>query len=90
MTPRAWLTTTWGRIRERLCPDLAILRAELQQARAERDDAIARIIGYREMAAQAYRRTTDADERLAQRTRELKAARAKLRETKAARSKAAR
>lgn len=78
MTAHAWLLTTWGRIRETLQPELFALRNEIRQAKQQRDDAVTRIIGYREIAAQANRRATELSERLAQRTRELKAARARL------------
>lgn len=37
MTLRAWITTTWGRVRETLCPELAVLRAENRRLAAMAD-----------------------------------------------------
>jgi hypothetical protein len=84
MTLHAWLTTQWGRLRETLQPELFALRRELRQARQERDDAVARIIAFRGVAAQANQQANSLAERLGQRTRELKAARAKVRKERAA------
>lgn len=72
MTVHAWLVTTWGRIRETLQPELWALRRKLSEVEDERDD-------WKMECLRANSRADLLSERLAQRTRELKAARAKLR-----------
>ena len=79
MTAYAWLLTTWGRIRETLQPELFALRNDLRKARQERDEAMSAVIEWRAVSVHAQRAANNLSERLAQRTRELKAARAKLR-----------
>jgi chromosome segregation ATPase len=85
MTFKAWLLTTWGRIRETLQPELFALRRELREARQEFAAADRRCQElqyatqlWRDRADQANKAANNLSERLAQRTRELKAARAKL------------
>lgn len=79
MTFKAWLLTTWGHLRETLQPELFALRNELRQARQERDEAVSAMVDWRNASVLANRAANNLSERLAQRTRELKAARAKLR-----------
>ena len=71
MTARAWLLTTWGRIRETLQPELFVLRRELRKEQSASESS-------RQQCLRLARANEDLSERLAQRTRELKAARAKL------------
>jgi hypothetical protein len=71
MTARAWLVTTWGRIRETLQPELFALRRDLAHAREV-------IVTERSLKRLAQQRANELSEKLAQRSRELKAARAKV------------
>jgi len=80
MTAHAWLVTTWGRIRETLQPELFSLRNELRQAKDDLEGARTMMIGEREMKRQAQRNANELSMKLDQRTRELKAARAKVRQ----------
>ena len=73
MTAHAWLVTTWGRIRETLQPELFALRRDLAHARDV-------IVTERELKKMAQRQANELSEKLAQRSRELKAARAKVRQ----------
>jgi hypothetical protein len=73
MTAHAWLVTTWGRIRETLQPELFALRRDLAHARDV-------IVTERELKKMAQQRANELSETLAQRSRELKAARAKVRQ----------
>jgi hypothetical protein len=73
MTAHAWLVTTWGRIRETLQPELFALRRDLAHARDV-------IVTERELKKMAQQRANELSEKLAQRSRELKAARAKVRQ----------
>ena len=78
MTARAWLLTTWGRIRETLQPELFALRRELEQAQKMRSENGVRATLATHEAWLAKEQVKALSERLAQRTRELKAARAKV------------
>jgi hypothetical protein len=72
MTARAWLLKTLGRIRETLQPELFALRRDLAHAREV-------IVTERSLKRLAQQRANELSEKLAQRSRELKAARAKAR-----------
>jgi hypothetical protein len=72
MTAHAWLVTTLGRIRETLQPELFALRRDLAHAREV-------IVTERGLKRLAQQRANELSEKLAQRSRELKAARAKAR-----------
>lgn len=85
MTAHAWLLTTWGRIRETLQPELFALRNDLRrarqeahEARREKNEAVSAMVEWRNTSVLANRAANNLSERLAQRTRELKAARARL------------
>jgi uncharacterized protein YukE len=86
MTAYAWLVTTWGKVRETLQPELFALRRELREARQEFAEADRRCKEsqyatqlWRDRADQANKAANNLSKLLAQRTREVKAARAKLR-----------
>jgi uncharacterized protein involved in exopolysaccharide biosynthesis len=78
MTAHAWLTTTWGRIRETLQPELFALRNEIRRMDEKLEDARAQVIAERNLKVMAQRQLADVHDRLAARSRELKAARARL------------
>jgi hypothetical protein len=73
MTFKAWAITAWGRIRETLQPELFALRRDLAHAREV-------IVTERSLKRLAQQRANELSEKLAQRSRELKAARAKVRQ----------
>jgi uncharacterized protein involved in exopolysaccharide biosynthesis len=78
MTTHAWLVTTWGKVRETLQPELFALRNEMRALDAKLEYARAQIIAERNLKVMAQRQLADVHDRLAVRSRELKAARAKL------------
>jgi hypothetical protein len=79
MTAHAWLVTTWGKVRETLQPELFALRNEIRRLDEKLEDARAQVIAERNLKVMAQRQLADVHDRLSQRSRELKAARAKLR-----------
>ena len=83
MTAQAWITTTWGRICETLQPELWALRKEVRRYIEQVQDARGMVIIERQLKKIAQQQAADLSERLAQRTRELKAARAALKRASA-------
>ena len=63
-------------------PELWALRRELRRVKDELESTKAMLIGEFNLKRQTYRQIADLSERLAQRTRELKAARAKLKQVR--------
>ena len=90
MTAQAWITTTWGRIRETLQPDLFALRQEVRsladevrRLETQAEDAMTLVVCERRMRHADQIKVIDLTERLARRSQDLKAARAALKRASA-------